>query len=85
MKTLQITKVRDQLFDLVNAAFYSGQVVQIKKGSRVFARIIPEPNEEFDWEKKLKWLKDFKPFLTDQDVKDMEKTQREFKSRFPDW
>lgn len=81
--TVSFTNFRKNIIDYANMA-NDGKVVTVndeKKGIPLF-RIIKADKPEFDWGPKLRWMKNFKPFLSDESVNDMKKFRKSFDSRF---
>lgn len=85
-QTMTVTTARAQIFEIVDAAYYQGMETILTKNGKKIARIVPVEEKKVDWAKKLKEFKNFKPFLTDEDVEDYKKVREGFnKPRFPDW
>lgn len=66
--------------DMANA----GNSVIVNNGKRGIPlfKIVKADENGFDWGPKLKWMKNFKPFLSDESVNDMKKFRKSFDSRF---
>lgn len=85
-QTMTATTARKQFFELLDAAYYQGLETILTKNGKKVARIVPIEEEGVDWDAYLKKIKNFKPFLTDEDVKEIEDARKSFnKPRFPDW
>ena len=85
-QTMTITTARAQIFEIIDAAYHQGIETILTKNGREVAKIVPLEKKQFDWDDYLKRLENFKPFLTDKDVKQIEDARKSFnKPRFPNW
>lgn len=82
---LTATQARNQFFDLINSAYYAGQVTEVMKNGRVVARVVPVEAAPFDWKAYRAELKKVVGMFTEADYKAMANARESFKSRFPSW
>lgn len=83
---MTVTTARAQIFEVVDAAYHQGVETTLTKNGKAVAMIVPMEEETFDWDAYMKKIRNFKSFLTDEDVKDIQNARKSFnKSRFPDW
>ena len=83
---MTVTTARKQIFELVDAAYYQGIETTLTKNGKEIAKIVPMEEKRVDWAKRLEEMKNFKPFMTDEDVEEYKQIRKEFNtSRFPDW
>lgn len=83
--TMNATEARKNFFDILNAAVYGGQVTIIVKNGKEVATIQAKKKKKFDLKKYMKSLNTLHELMTGDDYKDIEKTHKSFKTRFPDW
>ena len=80
------TEARNEFFDLLAAAKYGGQITIVTKNGQEAGQIGPrETKKKFDWKAYDKAVKGFVGLITDEDVEDMKRARKGFKSRFPTW
>ena len=86
IKTMTVTQLRSQIFNVVEAAKVNKQVTEIMLHGEVVAEIVPKKVKKFDWvkyemdmEKAIKYLRKF-------DWSDvLEEREKSRINRFPGW
>lgn len=85
-KTMSVTELRKNIFDVVAAAKVNKQITDIMLHGEVVAEIRPKKVKKFDWEKHEKDMERVRKYLSKLDWSDVEKIREESrKDRFPEW
>lgn len=86
IKTMTVTQLRKEIFDVVEAAKVNQQITDIMLHGKVVASLVPKEVEKFDWNKYRKDLKKACKILGKHNWSDVEKIREESKvDRFSDW
>jgi len=82
-KTVTVSEFRDNLsyyLELLKKKV-AISVTDGRKGT-VLVNLVHKDEPEFDWDAHIKWIKNMKPFLTDEDLKDVKKFRKDINKRF---
>lgn len=78
-----VSEFRENLskyIDLVQEKKRKVDIVDGRKG-KILATLIKKKKKEFDWDKHMEFLKNFKPFWTEEDTKHLKKLRRNDKEK----
>lgn len=81
--TVSFTDFRKNMISYADMA-NAGKPVTVNDERRGIAlfKIVKADEGGFDWGPKLAWMKNFKPFLSDESIKDMKKFRNSFNKKF---
>ena len=85
IQTMNATAVRQDFFDILMAAKEKKQITKIRLNGLVVARIIPEEDKKFDWEKYIKEQKKVSKIIRVADWSDLKKIRKSFDFKRKQW
>lgn len=79
--TVNATEARQNFFDILSAAKEKGQITKIKLNGLVVAKIVPEEEKKFDWDKYRLEVEEAVKHLSKFDWSDVLEVRKKSKAR----
>jgi len=84
-KTMTVTQLRKEIFDVVEAAKINKQVTNIMLHGEVVAEIRPKRAKKFDWDKYIREQKAIDKDIRNMDWSCLKKFRKEFDNKIKGW
>jgi hypothetical protein len=85
IKIVNFTEFRENLANYLEFIYKKGGKVTVTDGrsKKILAKLKSnKKKKDFDWDKHLEWIKNMKPFFTNEDVKAIKRARAATKRRF---